>query len=162
MVRCLWREAKSLHCSRKGEPCAWLAVCAQGPGGGPGPAGTMGAGGFWEANWRMWYLNWALKEEYRLRLGGWRKSDFAAVGNIMSKGMETGNCKTCPASPWVLLGRRLHELMPWHVSQNYGLEVKRGETCTFPKEWNLGWEHGSWAFSSSGTKKVETREEGSC
>lgn len=60
---------------------------------GQAPAVTTGAGGFWEANWRMWYLNWAWRKDTGW---GWKdggKANFPAVGNIMSKGMETGNCK---------------------------------------------------------------------
>lgn len=70
----------------------------------------------------------------RLWLGGWRTNDFAAAGNIMSKGMETGNCKTCPASTLVWLKRRSHELMQWDLDQNYGLRVDSGGLCTLSKE----------------------------
>lgn len=67
-------------------------------------------------------------------LRGWRKSDFPAVGNIMSRGMKTGNCKTCPASILVCLERRLHELIQEDLGQIYGLEVDFGGPCTLSKE----------------------------
>lgn len=107
------------------------------------------------------------KEGYRPWLGGWKKSDFPAVGNITSKGTERGNCKTCPASPWVRSERRLHELMQWDLGQAYGLEVDLGGPCSLSKEcvwgpievfWEERWEHGRWAFLSS-TNEMETGEE---
>lgn len=52
----------------------------------------------------------------------------------MSKGMETGNCKTCTASTLVWPERRLHEAMQWDLGQNYGLQVDFGGPFTLSKE----------------------------
>lgn len=58
---------------------------------------------------------------------GWKKSDFPAVENSTSKGMETGNCKTCPASALVRLEGRLHPAMQEGLGQNSGLQVTLGD-----------------------------------
>lgn len=55
-------------------------------------------------------------------LGGWKKSSFPAVGNIMSKGVETGNCKPCSARTVAWVERRSPGLMWSDSGQNYGLE----------------------------------------
>lgn len=148
---CLYREARchpclagSQHHSREQEPFACLpcqAVCAQGPWGREevlAPQSEHGSLRLLEGSWEgvVFELNFEERIRFfdRLWLGGWRTNDFAAAGSIMSKGMETGNCKTCPASALVWLKRRSQEQMQWDLGQNHGLRVDSGGLCTLSKE----------------------------
>lgn len=101
----------------RGEEPAW----AQGPpggGGGSGPpcAQRLRASGRLSEECSVW-PELRRKDTFfdRPRLGGrGRKSDFPAVGNSASKGLETGNCKTCPSA----LAGRLHQAMQWDLGQD--------------------------------------------
>lgn len=65
------------------------------------------------ASWRLfggcgiWTELWRKDMVFDRRwLGGRRKNDLPTVGNTMSRGMEAGNCRPCPARTWVWLEKR--------------------------------------------------------